>query len=260
MNNTPSGSTVQIQIRQRYSWRRSMAPCTTATIVAQGLIGDNSNVSCRSGTCTGWSSPNTQTSCTDFSAIYDRSSGEKIDLRTVNLNIMFSIGFVSGAWFATLVVGANSNWNVITRINTIVRQDGYINSSPVATFVPIMYKAIGVVHSYAVRVSDFDGTDILQCRWSTTATTNFNSYNECGGICSGVPGATLFWNNCTLRFTLTMANWYAAVALQVEDYYDASATTPMSSVSLQFLFYGYNAPVGCNAQPVIIGNRANGGV
>ena len=259
MNNTPSGTTVQVQIRQRYSWRRGVAPCTPAIIIAQGLIGDSASCSCRSGTCPTWTAPNTQVPCTDFSVNLDVSSGEKLDLRTFNRNTAFSIGFVSVAWFANLVVGANGAWNLVTRINTFLRPDGYINSSPIATTLPIIYKAIGVPHVHVVQMSDFDGTDTLRCRWSTSATTNFNNFNECGGVCSGVPSSTLFPNNCTLKFSLSTANWYAAVALQIEDYYDAVATTPMSSVSLQFLFYGYTVPGGCSTQPSIIGVRPNRG-
>lgn len=250
---------MQIQVRQRYSWRRGMAPCTDATILAQGLIGDSSSVSGRSGTCIGWILLNTRASCTDYSISLDVSSGEMLDLRTINLGIACSIGFVSSAWMSNLVVGANGAWNVITRINTVIRPDGLINSSPVATTLPIIYKAIGVTHVHILQMSDFDGTDTLRCRWSTSATTNFNNFNECGSVCSGVPGAVLFPNNCTLRFTLVTTNSYAAVALQIEDYYDTTATTPMSSASLQFLFYGYTTPGGCSTPPSIIGVRPNRG-
>ena len=259
MNNTPSGGNVQIQIQQRYSWRRGAAICTDATIIAQGLIGDSNSVLCYTGTCTGWSAPSTRTTCTDYSVPLDISLGERTDLRTVNLGTSLSIGFVSGFWFRNLVVGGNSLWNLITRINTIVRPDGYINSSPVATTLPIIYKPIGITQTHAVHMSDFDGTDILRCRWSVGSTSNINSYDECGGICNGVPNATLFPDNCTLRFQLTTANLYAVVALQIEDYYNFAVSTPMSSVSLQFLFYGYNAPTGCSVQPSIIGIRSNQG-
>lgn len=84
-------------------------------------------------------------------------------------------------------------------------------------------------------MSDFDGTDILKCRWSTSSTTNYNGYNECDGVCNGVPGAVLFPNNCTLVCNLTVDAYYAAAALQIEDYYNASTTTPMSSVSFLWL-------------------------
>ncbi|CAF3704333.1 unnamed protein product [Rotaria sp. Silwood1] len=257
LNNTPSGSTVDIQIRQRYSWRRSSIMCTDTTIANLGLVGDNSPVNCVTGTCSSWSSMTTQTHCTDYSVGLDVTSGEKYVTKTIAIGIPFSIAFVSAAWFANLVIGANSGWNLVNRINTVVRPDGYINSSPIATTLPVIYKATSQQHVHVVQISDFDGTDDLKCRWSTSSTSNYNSYNECGGVCSGVPGAVLFSNNCTLVFTLTQASVYVAVALQIEDYYDSTSTTPMSSVPLQFLFYGYAVPSGCSTPPSIIGNRPN---
>ncbi|CAF4236415.1 unnamed protein product, partial [Rotaria sordida] len=257
LNNTPSGSTVDIQIRQRYSWRRSSVACTDTTIANRVLIGDNTAVNCVTGTCSSWSSMTTNTYCTDYSGGLDVSSGEKYVTKTITLGIPFSIAFVSAAWFANLVIGANSGWNIVNRINTVIRPDGYINASPIATTLPVIYKAINQQHVHIVQISDFDGGDILKCRWSTSSTSNSNSYNECGGVCSGVPGAVLYSNNCTLVFTLTQAAVYAAVALQIEDYYNNASTTPMSSVPLQFLFYGYAVPSGCSTPPSIIGNRPN---
>jgi hypothetical protein len=72
LNSAPSGCSAQIQIRQRYSWRRSSAPCTNTTIAARSLIGDV-------------------------------SSAERYETRTIPLSISFSTGFVSSAWFADLV-------------------------------------------------------------------------------------------------------------------------------------------------------------
>ncbi|CAF3285324.1 unnamed protein product [Rotaria sp. Silwood2] len=211
--------------------------CTDTTIASRGLIGDNTAVPCVTGTCSSWSNLNTRTYCTDYSSLLDVSSGEKYDTLTITLGIPFSVAFVSSAWFANLVIGANSGWNLVNRLNTIVRPDGYVNSSPLATTLPVIYKAINQQHVHVVQVSDFDGTDELKCRWSTSS-SNYNSYNECGGVCSGVPGAVL-------------------LTIQIEDYYDSTSTTPMSSVPLQFLFYGYAVPSGCNTQPSIIGNRPN---
>ena len=130
-----------------------------------------------------------------------------------------------------------------------------------AVTLPIIYKQINIQQVHVIQMSDFDGTDILKCRWSTNLTTNINNYNECGGVCNGVPGANLIQTNCTIVFTLTIAGMYAAVALQIEDYYNTAAVTPMSSVPLQFLFYGYPAPNGsCTISPEIIGNRPNRGM
>ncbi|CAF3743519.1 unnamed protein product [Adineta steineri] len=106
-------------------------------------------------------------------------------------------------------------------------------------------------------MSDFDGTDTLRCRWANKS-GNFNGADECDGVCYGIPGASLIGDNCTLVFTLTNAGVYAAAALQIEDYYSSSYATPMSSVPIQFLFYGYAAPTGsCTTPPAIIGNRPN---
>ena len=261
LNVTPSGSTVEIQIRQRYSWRRSSYFCDDNSIASLTQIGDYNLVTCVSGTCATWSSNpiNTRIYCTDFSVNGDVSSGEKYDTRTIKSNISFSIVFTSGNWFGNLVVGANGRWGITARINTIVRPDGYINNSPVATTIPVLYRAINTQHVHVVQISDLDTADTLRCRWSIGSTNNFNSYDECEDVCSGVPGASLISDNCTLIFTLTQANIYAAVALQIEDYFTSTSPTPMSSIPLQFLFYGYTAPSSCSTPPSIIGNRPNRG-
>lgn len=201
---------------------------------------------------------NTQTYCTDFSTGPDVSYGEKYVTRSVPLNIEFSIAFSSCCWFASLVTGANSRWSVVSRINTAIRPDGYINSSPIAVVLPMIYKKINVQYVHVVQMVDFDGTDILRCRWANT-TDNVNSYDECSGVCSGVPGAILIPNNCTIIFTLTKPGIYAAVALQIEDYYNNTAKTPMSSVPVQFLFYGYATSSTCTTPPTISSNRPNYG-
>lgn len=113
-------------------------------------------------------------------------------------------------------------------------------------------------------MADNDGTDILRCRWSNAnATTNYNHFDECAGACFGLKGvSTLFEDNCTLQFTIptNYSGWYIAIALQIEDYYDASSANPMSSVPIQFLFYGYTPTGNCTTRPAIIGERPNRGM
>jgi hypothetical protein len=158
---------------------------------------------------------------------------------------------VANACLLNLVVGGNSYWHVINRISTIVRPDGYLNTSPVATTLPVIYKAANVQHVHVVQMYDGDGGDALKCRWSNTTTTTINSYNECSGICVGVPGAILINDNCTLVFTLYNVSTFYAVALQIEDYFTQTSTIPMSSVPIQFLFYSYVAPSRCSTPPSI---------
>ncbi|CAF5014992.1 unnamed protein product, partial [Rotaria sp. Silwood1] len=97
LNTTPSGSSVDIQIRQRYSWNRASVFCDDTYIASLTQIGDNTSVSCVSGTCSTWNSNliYTRTYCTDYSVGGSVSSGEIYYTRTVPLNISFSIGFIS---------------------------------------------------------------------------------------------------------------------------------------------------------------------
>jgi len=258
LNNTPSGSTVNIQVHERFSWNRATYYCNATTIAQNGTIGDNSDLIYVSGASGYWINMSTNIACTDYSIVLSVSSGEYYETHTIPLNVAFSIGFVLNSWISNLVVGGSGSWRVINQINTVIRPDGYINSSPVAVSLSVVSKQINIQHVHAIQISDFDETDILKCRWSTSS-GNINAYDECGGVCLGVPGAYLIEDNCTIVFTLTVAGSYAAVALQIEDYYNNASTIPMSSVPLQFLLYGYAAPSGCSIPPAIIGSRPNGG-
>ncbi|UJR38799.1 hypothetical protein I4U23_031464 [Adineta vaga] len=270
LNATASGSSADFVIRERFSWRRSynypasgiICFCDDTTIATSGTIGENDLVRCTAGSyCPSWSLMNTTTFCTDYSTTLDVSSGERTRVYTLPLNISFTIYYYSGNWLNDLVKGGNTAWFVSNRVNTNLRPDGYINTSPVAVTLPIIYKEINIEHVHVIQMSDFDSDDILQCRWANANVSyNTNQLDECGGICEGVPGARLIQENCTIVFTLTIAGLYAGVALQIEDFYNSAAliaNTPMSSVPLQFLFYGYPTPIVCKTPPTIIGNRPN---
>ncbi|CAF4250066.1 unnamed protein product, partial [Adineta steineri] len=268
LNNTPSGSTVAVQVRERWSWNRAYVSgvtnffCNDATIAAHGTMGISSGnyAKCYNGICSHWINMDTAINCTDYSANLTVSSGEHYETQTFPLNISFSIGFVASNWFGTLVIGNNTGWSVVCQINTAIRPDGYINTSPIAVSLPIIYKQVNIQQVHVVQMSDFDGTDILRCRWSTSS-GNINNYDECGGVCMGIPITyNLIQENCTIVFELTRPGFYAAVALQIEDFFSSTSTTPMSSVPLQFLFYGYSAPTAsCTTPPAIIGNLPNRG-
>ncbi|UJR11342.1 hypothetical protein I4U23_015523 [Adineta vaga] len=259
-NRTPSGSAVSIIVTERFSWRLSSTACNAITIAAQtSKIGNYDSVLCVSGNCSFWSSLNTQTFCTDFDVNLDVASGEYYQTYNLPVNISFGIAYSSCCWFANIVRGGG-NMAIGSKISTVIRPDGYINTSPIAVSLPIIYKKVGEQHVHVVQMSDFDGTDKLRCRWSNGSAANINGFDECGGLCNGVSGANLTQATCTITFTLTNSNMYVGVALQIEDFYNDAAVvanTPMSSVPIQFLFYGYNAPIGCSTPPVIIGNRRN---
>ncbi|CAF1439557.1 unnamed protein product [Adineta steineri] len=270
LNSIPTGSTAQILIHQRYFWNRQWVSfpnpnCTEATVAAQTPIPVNSYMTCL-GNCsssnyssTGLPTIMTSTDC-DANPIIETWAGERYDTLALPLITAITIGFVSSAWLNTLYIGAASPWSIVSRVDLGLRPDGLINSSPVTNTLPVVFcqRAVTVVHS--VQMADNDGTDILKCRWSNSNSTyNYNHYDECGGICSGLPsGTTLTRSNCTLSFNLPIANLYYACALQIEDYYNSSSTSPMSSVPVQFLFYAYNTSASaCAQRPSIIGARPN---
>ena len=264
MNTTPSGTTAQILVHQRYAWRRSaFTPlCTATTISAQGLIGSGTGtLACYAGTgCGSFASVTVDVICTDFSASTDYSKGERYSTHTLPRNGKFVIGFVSSAWLP-LAIGGNGAWNVVGQIELTTRPDGILNTSPTTSTLPVFYRRVSVQQVHVIQMSDVDGSDTLRCRWSTSNTpVNPNTYNECGSVCSpSLPSFTLYPNNCTIVYTITALNYYA-VALQIEDFYTSASTAPMSSVPIQFLFYGVNAPAGCSTPPSIIGVRPNGGL
>ncbi len=250
-------------VHQRYAWRRSFfSPvCTAATISAQGLIASGGTLACYAGgSCSSFSSVSAEVYCTDFSATTDYSLGEIYTTYTLPLGQKFIIAFTSSAWLALTIKGG-STWAVTNEINLTIRPDGLINTSPVTTTLPVIYQTINVQHVHVIQMSDADVTDTLRCRWSTTNTSVWIGYDECGSVCSPtLPVFTLYPDNCTLVFTITVAQNYTAVALQIEDFYNSTTTTPMSSVPIQFLFYGINAPGGCSTAPTIIGVRPNLGL
>jgi hypothetical protein len=199
----------------------------------------------------------------DSNPLIQSWAGEQYDTLTLPLTTSITMGFASSAWFSTLYIGGGGNWFVVCRMNLPLRPDGYINTSPVTNTLPVIFIPVNTQTVHVVQMADNDGTDILQCRWSNSdSATNYNREDECGGVCSGLPNTTvLFSPNCTLVFTLPTTNLYYACALQIEDYFNASSTSPMSSVPIQFLFYAYT-PSGsaCATLPAIIGDRPNRGM
>ncbi|CAF5007080.1 unnamed protein product, partial [Rotaria sp. Silwood1] len=268
LNSTPSGNYAKIQIHQRYFWNRrwgsfSTPYCDESDVATQTLIPVNSLMTClQNCSSSNYSSLSTKMTSTDCDAnvLIDSWAGERYDTLTLRLTTSITIGFVSNAWFNSLYIGGGGGWSIVNRLNLGLRPDGYINTSPVTNTLPVVFVPVNTQTVHIVQMADNDATDILKCRWSNSAsTTNYNREDECDGVCSGLPNSTvLFQSNCTLVFTLPITSLYYACALQIEDYYDSSSITPMSSVPIQFLFYAYTPSASaCATRPAIIGDRPN---
>ena len=251
-------------ITQRYGWRRSaFTPICTATTISAGvLIGSGTGtLACYAGSnCGTFYNITTDVYCTDFSATVDYSTGERYTTHTLPLGGKFVLGFINSAWLALALKG-NGTWQVIGNIELTPRPNGVLNTSPTTSTLPVFYRAINVQQIHVIPMIDADSTDTLRCRWSTdNSPANANTYDECGSICSPtLPTFILYPDTCTLVYYITAPNYYA-VALQIEDFYNSSSTTPMSSIPIQFLFFGVNVPTGCSTPPSIIGARPNGGL
>ncbi|CAF1435406.1 unnamed protein product [Adineta ricciae] len=240
--------------------------CTEANVAAQTPIPVYEAMICLKN-CTsstypsgGLSTAMTTTDC-QTNVIIQSWAGERYDTLNLPLTTSIMIGYQSSAWMTGLYIRAASGaWSIVNRLNLGLRPDGYINTSPVTNTLPVVFYQRGVAVAHVVQMADNDATDILQCRWSdSNSGTNYNRIDECGCICSGLPaGTVLTASNCTLSFTLPTANIYYACALQIEDYYNTAATSPMSSVPIQFLFYVYvTSGSACAQRPQIIGARPN---
>ena len=164
MDNKPNGTTVVVQIHQRYFWDRlwSSFPlnCTEANVVSKTSIPVASYVYCYAN-CTssifptsspGLSTIMTTTDCSPNPLI--RSwAGERYNLYTLPLTTSITIGFYSNAWFVTKLHQASGQfWTLASRMNLAVRPDGLINSSPVTNTLPVLFKPVGQQLVHVVQV------------------------------------------------------------------------------------------------------------
>lgn len=108
---------------------------------------------CFYGTCSGWpSSITTNVYCTDYDAIVDYSSGERYDNVTLTLGTSRSVGFYDGNWLALAYNSGQGSWSVMNLLNAYLRPDGFINTSPVTTTLPVIYKTVNVQHVHFIPV------------------------------------------------------------------------------------------------------------
>ncbi|CAF0806646.1 unnamed protein product [Rotaria sordida] len=207
LSTQPNGSTVKVQVHQRYFWNRNWSSftrlCTESDVINKTTIPVNNwaicYINCSSSTFPsgGISTVMTSTDC-DTNALVRSWAGERYDTLTLPLTTSITIGYSSSAWFGpNLYPAAGGTWALVNRINLALRPDGYINSSPVTNTLPVLFKPVGQQLVHVIQMADNDGTDILKCRWSNSnAATNYNRKDECEDACMGLNGiSTLYEEN-----------------------------------------------------------------
>ncbi|CAF1336500.1 unnamed protein product [Didymodactylos carnosus] len=265
VNATATGSPIQISITQTYSWTAGLIDCSNAMIVNHSLIDYNTytslpgqTLSC-TGTCNFGTSGNARgynnstpiiPYCTDTNPKMGTVIGQRTDIETLYVNDDFTVAFTptgSQAWIGLQGASASAKWSISTEIDLHLRPDGYYNSAPMATMMSPINIPLNQLQVINIPVSDNNDNDILKCRIAVGST-------ECGDTCppGSLPANAVVYPNCTITMTGTTNNYYYAVAIMVEDYYDNSSTTPMSATPVQFLVHVVSAS-SCLTGPVVIG-------
>ncbi|CAF1215305.1 unnamed protein product, partial [Didymodactylos carnosus] len=268
-NKTATGSPVEIIITQIYSWSSGKIYCTDAMIVNEQAIdcttynsGYFSGLKTQTlnciGTCSYVAGGNAQgynkstliiPYCTDTNPIMGTNIGQRSDEELLYVNDDFNVAFQSTSpmsWIALALGPSNPVWSISCNIDLHLRPDGYYNTAPVATMMSPINIQKNVQETITIPVSDANDGDILKCRWASGT-------SECGDACppSSLPTGTTL-TDCTITITGTVNNGYYAIAVMVEDYYNSSSTSPMSSVPVQFLLKVVT-PTTCATDPYTYG-------
>ena len=135
------------------------------------------------------------------------------------------------------------SYNLSTTFTVRIRNDtGRINSSPRVTSFPIIRLQEGCNHTIVLPVSDPDG-DTVRCRWAEGI--------ECSGACNLFPGAELHSNSCTIEYESNMGPGNRVAAIMLEDFVPWSST-PLSSVTLQFVVFVFSSDEMCYQKPTFV--------
>lgn len=162
MDPRSNGSTIQIQMHQRYFWNRQWAGystrCTETEVINKASIPVNNYVycyvNCSSSTFPGGgvSTVMTSTDC-DVNPLIKSWSGERYDILTLPKTTSITVGYWSNAWFGpNLYPAAGYDWTLANRMNLSPRPDGLINSSPVTNTLPVLFKPVGQPLVHVIQV------------------------------------------------------------------------------------------------------------
>lgn len=131
-----SGSTVDIIITERHSWTFSRYPCNDSTINSFGVYNDTqasvpATLTCIDSlaTCTSanYTVINSPLYCTDFSTVFQISSGTYYTTQTLAINSNIDIAWRGVSWATETLTNA---WSLVSNINLTPIPGNKINTSP----------------------------------------------------------------------------------------------------------------------------------
>ena len=122
--------------------------------------------------------------------------------------------------------------------------------------LPIIQFFVNEKRVIEILASDWDSDQIVRCRWSYQSSTD-----ECGSTCFDLPNGSLSPIDCAITWTGVLRSEDVAIGLSqstyvvsvtVEDFVNASSTTPLSSVPHQLLIQvSYQSANACALRPGI---------
>ena len=167
-----NSSTVNITITQTYSWSYPTVTCTTNVPISTSTYSSsNAYLTCVSDCATdgGYSTApvNILTDCVSYSASLGMMSSERSVNITLNAGAYFYISYTGSAWRKLNDPPESGlGWSILSYIDLRVRNDGIINTPPVATVVSPQYIIVNTTNQIEIPVSDVNAGDDVRCRWS----------------------------------------------------------------------------------------------
>ncbi|CAF3828555.1 unnamed protein product [Rotaria sp. Silwood1] len=167
-----NSSTVSISITQTYSWAYPTISCATnVPISTTGRSSANTNLTCIADCSTdgGYSTKpiNILTDCISTSSSLGMMTSERSTNITLSAGAHFYLSYMGSAWIPIDDPSQSGlQWSITTFIDIRLRDDGFINTPPVASFVSPQYTVVNKTTQIRIPVSDANAGDDIRCRWS----------------------------------------------------------------------------------------------
>lgn len=166
-----NSSSVTIAIKQSYSWNYPTVLCNTSVPISTAAYSSvNTNLTCVANCSTdgGYSQRpiDILTDCVSTSSALGVMSTERTVNVTLNASAYFYIANQGSPWRdLNDPLQSGLPWSILSLINLVRRNDGRINTPPVASVIAPQYVVVNTTIDIKIPVSDANGDDV-RCRWS----------------------------------------------------------------------------------------------